>query len=242
MNGKKTRSKANRRRLYWVGGIAALLTAALAVAEGAISFVPASSAPVSSVNDWFLLLQQYTFIGLRNLGLMNIFIISLGIPMYFSLYRAHRKADRELAALALIINLLAAAIFLSTNRAFSLFELSRLHAQAGTQAQRGAIEAAGQALLSIGRSHCPGTFLGFVFGDIAGIMMSAVMLRGKVFSRTNAFAGIFGFIFFLIYEVCASFIPAAAEMAMFLAVGGLLFNLIWLVSLGLRLLRLAAET
>jgi hypothetical protein len=234
-------SKANIKRVYRMGGIVALLTVAVAFAEGAINFLPGGSGPVETVVDWFTLLQNNWFMGIRNLGFMNLFMVALGIPMYFALYTAHRKVDKEFAALAMIISFIGGAIFFATNRAFSLLEVSRLYAQATTDAQRAMFEAAGQAMLSVGRSHCPGTFVGFFLGDVAGIMMSAVMLRGKVFSKVTALAGIVGFSLLLIYEVCISFIPSLGGIVMIFAMCGLLLNLVWMITLGLRFFRLVRE-
>ena len=234
-------SGSNIKRVYRMGGIVALLAVVVAFSEAAITFLPGGSEPLETVVDWFTQLQNNSFMGLRNLGLMNIFMIALGVPMYFALYIAHRKANKEFAALAMIVSFIAGAIFFATNRAFSMLDLSRQYAQATTDAQRAVFEAAGQAMLSVGRSHCPGTFMGFFFGDLAGVMMSVVMLRGKIFGKVTALAGIVGFALFMIYEVCISFIPALAGVAMAFAAGGLLFNLIWMVTLGLKFFRLVPE-
>ena len=234
-------SESNRKRVYGIGGIAALLTVAVAFCEGIINFLPGGNTPVETVVDWFTQLQGNLFMGLRNLGLLNILMVALGIPMYFALYTAHRKINKEFAALAMIISFIGGAIFFATNRAFSMLELSRYYAHATTDAQRATFEAAGQAMLSVGRSHCPGTFMGFFLGDLAGIMMSVVMLRGKVFGKVTALAGIVGFALLLIYEVCVSFVPTLSEIALVFAMGGLLSNVVWMFSLGLRFLQLVRE-
>ena len=234
-------SESNTKKVYRIGGTAALLTVAVAFSEGAINFLPGGSAPVETVVDWFTQLQTNWFMGLRNLGLLNILMVALGIPMYFALYIAHRKVDKEFAVLAMIISFIAGAIFFATNRAFSMFELSRHYAQATSDTQRAIFEAAGQAMLSVGRSHCPGTFMGFFLGDLAGIIMSVVMLRGKVFGKVTALAGIVGFALFSIFEVCASFIPVLNGVAMVFAMGGLVLNVTWMFLLGLRFFQLVRQ-
>lgn len=234
-------SEYNKKRVYRIGGTVALLTVAVAFSEGVINFLPGGSIPVETVVDWFTQLQTNWFMGLRNLGLLNIIMVSLGIPMYFALYTAHRKVDKEFAMLAMIIGFIAGAIFFATNRALPMLELSRYYAQATMDTQRAIFEAAGQAMLSVGRSHCPGTFLGFFFGELAGILMSVVMLRGKVFGKVTALAGIVGFVLLSIYEVCISFIPVLSEVAMIFAMGGLLLNVTWMFLLGLRFFQLTRE-
>jgi hypothetical protein len=234
-------SESNRKRVYGIGGVAALLTVVVAFSEGAINFLPGGSAPVETVVDWFTQFQSNWFMGIRNLGFLNILMVALGIPTYFALYTAHKEVDKEFAALAMVISFVGGAIFFATNRAFSMLELSRQYAQATTDAQRATFEAAGQAMLAVGRSHCPGTFMGFFLGDLAGIMMSVVMLRGKIFGKVTALAGIVGFALLLTYEVCVSFIPTLSDVAMVFAMGGLLSNVVWMFSLGLRLLQFARE-
>lgn len=234
-------SESNRKRVYRIGGIAALLTVAVAFSEAAISFLPGGRAPVETVVDWFTQLQTNWFMGLRNLGLLNILMVALGIPMYFALYTVHKKVDKEFAALAMIISFIAGAIFFATNRAFPMLELSGYYAQATTDIQKVIIEAAGQSMVSVGRSHCSGTFLGFFFGELAGILMSVVMLRSKIFVKVNALAGILGFALLSIYEVCTSFIPALSGVAMIFAVGGLLLTVTWMLLLSLRFFQLIRE-
>ena len=71
--------------------------------------------------------------------------------------------------------------------------------------------------------------------------MSVVMLRGKVFGKVTALAGIAGFALLSIYEVCASFIPVLSGAAMILAMGGLILNVTWMFLLGLRFFQLVRE-
>ena len=93
-------------------------------------------------------------------------------------------------------------------------------------------------MLSVGRSHSPGTFIGFFLGELAGVLMSVVMLRGKIFNKATALIGIIAFTLLSIFEVCTSFIPVLKEVAMIFAIGGGLLNVIWLILLGRRLFQL----
>lgn len=234
-------SESNRKRMYRIGGIAALLTLAVAFSEIVITFLPGGSTPAGTVFDWFTQLQDNWFMGLRNLGLLNIAMFVLGIPMYFAIYTVHRRANKPFAALAMIFSFIGVAVFFATNRAFSMLDLSGQYAQAATDAQRSTIAAAGQAMLSVGRSHSPGTFIAFFLGELAGILMSVVMLKGRIFSKATALIGMIGFSLLMIYEVCASFLPALSGVAMIFAMLGGILNVAWLILLGRRLLRLARK-
>ncbi|HEX9028750.1 MAG TPA: hypothetical protein VF823_06215 [Anaerolineales bacterium] len=222
------------RSIYWLGGAAALLIVLTALAEILITFLPGGYASAETVTEWFALLQNHPFLGVRNLGLLNIVMTALGIPMTFALFWSHRKTNPSSAALALILSFIGVAIFYATNRAFPMLALSAQYS-AAADAQKPVLEAAGKAMLAIGQSHTPGTFLAFFYSEIAGILMSVVILRGKRIQPAAAVTGIIGYSFLLIFEILASFVPAARNAAMIPAMVGGLSNIAWytLVALGL---------
>ena len=228
----------NWRSLYKVGGAAALLAVLTGLVEIIITFLPGGNASPETVLDWFTLFQNNWFLGLRNLGLLNIVLTALAIPIFLALYAAHRQANNASAVLAVIISLIGVAVFFATNRAFPMLDLSSQYAAATTDAQRSLVAAAGQAMLSVGKSHTPGTFMGFFLSEVAGIAISSVMLRSKVFSKATAYAGILGFGLLLVFEVCSSFAPGL-DMAMIFAMGGGLLVMAWYILIACRLLQLA---
>jgi hypothetical protein len=227
--------------LYRLAGVAALAVVLTALSEIAITFLPGGNASSETVIDWFNLLQNNGFIGLRNLGLLNIIMTLLGIPITLALYAAHRRVNRPFATLALIISYLGVAAFFATNRAFPMLDLSRQYMTAATDVQRAAIVAAGQAMLSVGQSHTAGTFLAFFVSELGGLSMSAVMLKGRVFSKPAGYVGIVSYSAFLVFEVFASFITGLSSAAMIFAMIGGILSILWYVLIALRLFRLASE-
>jgi hypothetical protein len=161
------------------------------------------------------------------LGLLNIVMTALGTPMFFALCMTHRKVNPNYSVLAMIISFMADAVFYATNRAFAMLDLSAQYAAANTAAQRIILEAAGQALLSVGQSHTPGTFIGFCLSEIAGILISFVMLRAGIFSKLTAYAGILGFGMLLVYEICQTFVPGSSSFVLIFAMIGGILNLVW---------------
>ena len=161
-----------------IGGIAAFLVVFTALAEIMITFLPGGYATAETVSEWFMLLQTNPFLGLRNLGLLNIIMTSLEIPLAFALFWVHRKIIPALASLALILSVIGATIFFATNRAFPMLDLSAQFAASTTDVQKNILEAAGQAMLAVGQSHTAGTFLAFFFSELAGMLMAVVLLRG----------------------------------------------------------------
>jgi len=227
--------------LYKIGGAAALIVVLVALLEVIITFFPGGGRTEPggvTVIDWFTLFQNNWFLGLRNLGLLNIIITTLGIPAFFALFGAHRRINITYAALAMVISFIGVAVFLATNRAFSMLDISSQYAAATSDAQRAMLAAAGQAMLSVGQSHTPGTFLGFFLSEVAGIIISIVMLRGKVFSKVNAYLGILGFGLLLIFETCSSFVPALFNVAMLFAMSGGLLSMAWYILIARRFFQL----
>jgi len=226
--------------LYLVGGVAALATVLNGVAEIAITFLPGggmSAVPLTAV-DWFSLYRSSPFLGMRNLGLLNIFFTFLSIPLMYALYAAHRRTHRAFAGLSLILALLGVAVFLAGNRAFPMLALSAQYAAAGTDAQRSVLAAAGEAMLAVGQSHTPGTFLAFFLSTLAGLSISLVMLRAKIFSKAAALLGIIGYSLLMIFELTADFAPGFRASFAFALSGGPL-SLAWDLLVALGLFRLA---
>jgi hypothetical protein len=232
---------SNGKSLYKIGAAAALIVVLAALVEMIITFFPGGSTSPETAIDWFTLFQDNWFLGLRNLGLLNIVITVLGIPTFFALYAAHRRVNQAYAALAMITSFIGIAVFLATNRAFPMLELSSRYAAATTDAQRSMLVAAGQAMLSVGKSHTPGTFMGFLLSEVAGITISVVMLRSRIFSKVTAYAGMLGFVLLLIFEICSSFVPALIGVAMIIAMGGGILSMTWYILIARRLLQLGSR-
>jgi hypothetical protein len=220
-----------------IGGLSALLIVLTAVVEIAITFLPAGYTTTKTVVDWFKLLQDNEFLGLRNLGLLNIVMVAMGIPLVYCLYAAHRDGDQTFAALAMIVSFLGTAVFYATNQAFPMFELSNRYAAATTQAERTVIEAAGQTILSVGQSHTAGTFLAFMFSEIGGMLMAVVALRGKIFGTIASLAGLIGYGVLFIFEILSSFAPSTPGILIFAMFGGLL-NIAWYILVARRFFQL----
>lgn len=238
IQSKKENNSTEWTGLYKLGAITSLLILCTALLEILITFLPGGYASAETVVDWFNLLQDHWFLGLRNLGLLNIVMTALSIPMLLALCMVHWKVNTKYSALATIISFMGIAVFYATNRAFAMWNLSTQYAVANTDAQRTILEAAGQALLAVGQSHTPGTFIGFCLSEIAGIFISFVMLRGGIFSKLTAYTGILGFGLLLVYEICQSFVPALLGIALSFAIIGGFLNLVYYGLIAHRLFRL----
>jgi hypothetical protein len=228
------------RSLYTLGGVAALISVCVYVVDISISFGGVNPAPgTRAAAEWFARLQSNPLLEVRNLGLGNVVSMTLGLPMFLALAMALRRASPTAVALAFILSLAGMAIYIANTPAVPMLVLSGKYAAAATEAQRSVLTAAGEAILVRGEDFTPGPFWGFFMGQIASLAISVVMLRGKVFSRATAGAGLLGSVCMMVFTLCATFVPAWFSVAMMGALVGGLLSLAWLILMARRLFQLA---
>jgi hypothetical protein len=220
--------------VYRLGGITVLIAILLPPAEIVVSLLPGverASAGTVTVADWFVLLHNHWFLGLRNLGLLNIVGAFLLVPTFLAVYSALRRDHEAYAGLGTILFLVGVTVYLASNRAFAMLSLSRQYTSATTDAQRSLLVAAGQAMLAEGQSRA-----GVLLTEFASLLISVAMLRGKVFSRATACAGMLGNALLMVVEI--AFMPVASEVGMVVAAAGGLSLMTWYFLMGRRLLQL----
>jgi Domain of unknown function (DUF4386) len=231
---------SHRKGLYKLGGTAVLIAVLVPLAEVAINFLPgvarASQGTVTAV-DWFTLFQHHWFLGLRNLGLLNIVGAVLLAPAILAIYSALRRANEAYTGLSTILFFVGMAIYLAGNKAFPMLSLSRQYAVATTDAQRSSLIAAGQAMLAEGHNRA-----GLLLIEFACLAVSVVMLRGNVFSKATAYAGILGNALLIVVEVILTSTSRLPDEGMILAGAGGLSIMIWYLLVGRRLLQLGWQT
>jgi hypothetical protein len=158
--------------------VAALITAVLVPVQLAVFM--AYPFP-DTVAGWFQLLQDNPLAGLVNLDLLLVLDNVLLVVIALALYVALRPTSPSVTTMATSLWLLAIAMFIAANPAVEMLALSNQFAAASSEAQRSAAMAAGQALLA----SWEGTAfqVGYVLGQLAGIMVGLVMLKGHRFGR-----------------------------------------------------------
>ena len=169
---------ASWRPLFRTAGVAALITAVLVPVQLAVFM--AYPFP-DTVTGWFQLLQDNPLAGLVNLDLLLVVDNVLLVVIALALYVALRPTSPSVTITATGLWLLAIAMFIAANPAVAMLALSDQFAAATSEAQRSAAMAAGQALLA----GWEGTAfqVGYVLGQLAGIMIGLVMVKSRQFGR-----------------------------------------------------------
>jgi len=138
-----------------LGGITALIVVVITLAGIVIGFLPGVARLTQgtvTVIDWFTLLQNHWFLGLRNLGLLNIIGAALLAPTFLAIYSALRRDSEAYGAFGTILFFVGMAVYIASNRAFAMLSLSGQYASATTDAQSSLLNAAGQAMLAEGKT------------------------------------------------------------------------------------------
>jgi hypothetical protein len=228
-------------RLCRVAGVAALAIPLSYVVSGAITGIGYRISPVpSEIIGWFALFQGNPLLGLVYLGIQDVAIAILSVPLFLALYQLQKTVSRTWALLATIFALIGIAIYLSMHTSFSMLALSSQYARATTEARRATILAGGQALIADPRAE-----FGMAIMWASALVFSVLMLRGQMFGRLTSVAGILGFLLFLLgvaipagYTSTDPLTPAETVITTLSIGGGGLLSLIWYVLVGLKLLKL----
>jgi len=221
--------------LYKVGGTTVLIVFLIPLAEVAISYLPGvarATRGTVAVVDWFTLFQTHWFLGLRNLGFLNLIGVVLLAPTILAIYSAIRRDNEAYAAFGTILFFVGLAAYIASSRAFPMLSLSGQYASATTDAQRSLLVAAGQAMLVEGQSRT-----GIPLVEFACLVISVVMLRGNVFSNATAYAGILGNVLLMLVELTLS-VRGLTDARMAIAIGAGLSMMTWYLLVGRRLLQL----
>ena len=238
---KSMNNEAQWNSIYFLGGIAtviALIGIVLDIVFGSTTGGNLSTLPQTAV-DRFSQFHVNPWHGLYNLDLLNTINQLIFIPVYFALFAALRKTNIAYALLALIIFLVGTAIFVTTNTALPMLELSHKYAAATTESQKTLLAAAGEAMLARGAHGSLGVFIGFLLPNIAGLIMSLAMLTGEGFSKITSYLGIAGNALLLLYIVLVTFAPNINNATAFAMPGGLL-SMAWMVMFTIRLFQLGS--
>ncbi len=229
--------------LYKIGAAAAILALCGTLFDIVLASMPgwqASTVP-TSVAQWYEQLQTNPLLGLRNLDLLNIIIAVVGLPMYVALYGAHRKTRAGVALLALVFVAVGTAVFVGSNVALPMLELSRQYGLASTESQRLAVQGAGAAMLARGSHGSMGVFAGFLLPSLGTLLMAVAMIGGGVFTRVDGSIGILGTSLLLAYVVGSTFSPATSGALMAVAGLGGVLMMMWNVRVAWVLFRMGGS-
>lgn len=227
--------------IYKLGVITTLIVfcgIVLDMVVGSITGGNVTDLPQTAV-ERFNQLKESPLLGLYNLDLLNIVNQLILIPSIFALYGAHRETNQPSALLSLVLFLVGTTIFVTGNTALTMLDISHKYFATESNEQRMLLAAAGEAMLAKGSHGSLSVFIGFALPTFANVLMSCVMLNGKVFSRANSYIGIIGNSLMVLYIIMVTFMPAVEKMALLFAMPAGLLVMVWMIMFTIKLFRLS---
>lgn len=215
---------------YRIGAGAALLSVGLIVLAGVMFAVNPTP---TTMTGWFDLFNRNWLLGLFAADLMMLLSYLLLGLIYFALYGALRRVNQPFMALATIIAFVGMAAYYAANPAFSMLSLSRQYAEASTDAERTALLGAGHAVIA----NWTGTAfdVAYLFGGVTAIIVSAIMLRSRVFGKLTAYTG-------LLMGVLTLVPASLGTLGVVLSLIALVPTVIWLILVARRLFQLGGAS
>ncbi|HCE58058.1 MAG TPA: hypothetical protein DER09_09600 [Prolixibacteraceae bacterium] len=229
--------------IYLIGAVTTIIVLCGIVIDiivGSITGGDISALPQTAA-ERFAQFHSNWLLGLYNLDLLNIINQVFLIPAILAIYMAHKNDDNGLALLSFILFLVGTTVFITGNTALTMFDLSQKYFSASSTEQKNLIAAAGEAMLAQGAHGSFGVFIGFALPTFANLLVSVVMLQGKVFSRTIAYFGFAGNILMLLYVILITFFPATEKVALIIAMPGGLLVTTWMILFMIRLFKLSTQ-
>lgn len=219
--------RAKRDGALAFGGVAALLVAALSLADVAVGTMTGGNleALPRSATERFAQLATSPLLGLYKLDLLNLVTTLLFLPALHAVYVALRERGSRLAGFAWALSLVGAAVFAAGNPALPMLGLSRDYLASSDPAIRQALAAAGEAILARGAHGGPGVFPSFLLPLLANLILSMAMLKRRRFPPVLAWLGLAGNALLVAYLALVTFVPGVAAVATAVAAPGGLMSI-----------------
>ena len=171
--------------LYRTASMAALAVVLLIPVQ---LFIFIAWPPPETAEGFFDLFGKNAFLGLLSLDLIYLLNNAILILFYLGLYLSLRKTNPSAMLIALILGLVGIAVYYSSSIAFEMLSLGNQYQVAETPEIRQQLLASGQTLLAVYKGTAFDVY--YVLNGATLLILSLVMLKGKVFSKSTAIWGL----------------------------------------------------
>lgn len=216
----------NWKTIYKVGGISALVMVLFIPIQAIVFFI---SPPPTTVIGWFELFHKNIFLGLIDMDLLLIIDQVLMAFVFLALYMLLRKIDKPLMTIALMLGLGGVVIYFSSTGAFEMLNLSRLYNLAVTETEKMMFLSAGQVVYSTWQGTAFNA--SYIVEAATTLLISIVMLKSKIFSKTVAYIGI-------VMSLLMIIPPTVGMIGIVFAMLSLIPLVIWDIMVAKKLLKL----
>lgn len=229
-------STSNRKSLYIIGGVAAILQL-ITILTYSVLIAVLGPKPTSA-EEYFAIYQASPLEAVLRGDFLLLILIGLYLGIFPALYIALRRLSPVYTALATLFTIITVTLTFANESTFSLLHLGKQYVAVSNDALRIQLQAAGEAVIASDMWNSSGAYMGGILLQGSGVMISVIMLRSKDFSKITAYAGLLGNGFDLIQHIIHPFTPSiSAFIMMFMG----LFYFVWFPMLGRDFLRLSKE-
>jgi hypothetical protein len=214
--------------LFKIGGAAAFIMVLLILIQ-IIVFLTAAPPFEGSAVDWFNLFERNKLLGLVAFEFLMVVFVVLSIPMSLALYIAVHNDHPSLAAIYLAFSLVGTVAFIAARPAFEMLAISQQYTAATSEAQRTVLLAAGESMLAIFKGTA--FQVSYYLGSLNGLVISAILLRSKHFSKATAYVRIASSVL--------DFGILVPTIGIFISVFSVVFLMIWNLLIARRLFQLS---
>lgn len=233
-------SNSKFRNIYLIGALSTIFVLCGIIIDmvvGSITGADLTALPQTAI-ERFNQFNENWILGLYNLDFLNLINQIVMIPTIFALYIAHKKVQNESALFAFILFLIGTTIFITNNAALTMLDLSKNYFTANSETQKELISIVGESLLIKGKHGSLGVFVGFALPTFANILMSIVMIKGKIFGKITSYIGVLGNTLMLLYIILVTFNPAVEKLALAFAMPGGLLLMAWMILFTIKFFKL----
>lgn len=211
-----------QQRLCKTAGVAALLQlctlGAFSIVMGIIGTKPDTAA------EYFAIYEQNPVHALLRGDISVMILIGLYLAIIPALAAKLWKINPVWVGYAAMLSIIAAMGAIFSESSFSLLHLGARYVEAASEAARAEILAAGEAVIASDLWNSTAAYMGGIFLQGSGVVLSVVMLRSKDFSKVTAVSGLLGNAIDLVQHLVHPFAPSfAASFQAFMGV----FYLVW---------------
>jgi len=167
------------------GAIMALIVVSLIPVQ---IFVFSAWPPPDTVEGFFDLLNRNWFLGLLSLDLIYLLNNILLAFVYLALYFTLRKANHSLMIIALVPGFIGIAVYYASSVAFEMLSLSNQFALADSPDLKSQLLASGRMMIEIYKGTAFDIY--YVLNAFTLLLISYVMLKSDIFSKTTAIWGL----------------------------------------------------
>lgn len=225
------------RRLFSIGGACALLIVLCLIGD---FFVYAIITNTDSAGEIMSLFIESPMKGLLFFDLLGLIAYLLFIPMILSFFILLRRENESIMLIGTVTFFIGITAFFATNTGFSVLRLSREFATTQSEAQREVLLSSVKTMITL--FDVQAFMISYVIVSIAWVLISIVMLKGNVFSKTSSYSGIISGASAIIAEIFENTYKVLFNASIALYFIALVALLIFVFSTGLRLNKLSKIT